>query len=168
MEVEIRKATVSDTEQITELLYKYLGEYETYSTKEVGKYLSDTIVADSGGHIVGCVEVTPFANIAGINIDNVCELNGVAVDVNYRSRGIANNMIDLLSREIREKNILCAAMADTGRKARLDTALKASNFELMSIKKNLWPDLGDCGQCAEKNICNGSCEAHVYIRYKIG
>jgi amino-acid N-acetyltransferase len=86
--IEIRKARMSDVEPIHKLVTEFSrrGIMLARSRSDLYEALRDFVVADVGGHIVGCGALT-------IEWDNLAEVKSVAVAKPYQRRGIGRRLV---------------------------------------------------------------------------
>ncbi len=132
MEIEIRKATTEDVQDIKKLLSYYILD-----TENVEKNLPEFIIAVSGGKVVGC---------ACLDIGNILELRSIAVLPSYRKRGIGSKLVEaILGRAAGLKSTVYLRTTSPG-------FFEKKGFKRLENeeKKILWED---CAGCDKFDIC---------------
>lgn len=132
MDIEIRKATQADINDIKTLLsYYYLD------TEKVEKNLPEFIVAIWDNRIVGC---------ACLDIGKVVELRSIAVLPSYRNKGIGSRLVSvILSR--------ASTLTDTVYlRTTSPVFFEKKGFQRLpnEEKKVVW---NECAQCDKYDVC---------------
>ncbi len=132
MEIEIRKATLSNIKDIVRLLSFYYLD-----TEKVEKNLPEYIIAILDNNIVGC---------ACLDIGEITELRSIAVLPNYRNRGIGSKLVDSILN--RAADITDAVYLRTTS----PVFFGKKGFQRLENeqKKIIWKD---CAECDKFNTC---------------
>lgn len=143
--LEIRKASVADTDRIFDLLEQYAARkiVLSRSREDIALFIGNFIVAEYEGRVCGCAAVRDFGN-------DLLEVRSLVVDPAMQNMGIGKAMV----RAIVEKLKACR------REWRLFALTLRPDFFLAlgfrEVPKALFPEKiwSDCSKCSKRSCCD--------------
>jgi amino-acid N-acetyltransferase len=140
----IRKATLEDTQQISELVN--LGEREGQllprSLESIRASIDDWIVAEDGARIVGCGSLLEMSPV-------LSEVRSLAVAPGYRKNGVGTKIVSALGDEARVRGIL--TVFTLTRAVLFFEKLGFKITETYNFPEKVWRD---CNICPVQHACD--------------
>ena len=130
MTIKIRKFRSEDLNRVLEITRASF--LRPWPKKEFEKYLEDSFVAEEDGKVVG--------SIVGATLENQGIIKLIAVEQNYRGKGIGKKLIEFILEYFKEKDVKeIMARSRTQNTAGI-SFLKTFGFEITKTIENYYPN----------------------------
>ncbi|MBN1679103.1 MAG: GNAT family N-acetyltransferase [Anaerolineae bacterium] len=140
----IRSATLDEIEAIRALFEDEVraGKMLPRSADAIRSNITDWLVADAYGHVVGCVSLVLYNQA-------LCEVRSLAVHADYRGNGIATDLIKqalVMARERRMRQVLTLTRAP-----QLFEKIGFRRDFVANFPEKVWRD---CAPCPFRHACD--------------
>jgi len=139
--IKIRKILPEDLDRILEIAKSSF--LRPWPKKEFEKYLEDSFVAEEDGKVVG--------SIVGATLENQGIIKLIAVEQNYRGKGIGKKLIEFILEHFKEKGTREVIARSRTQNTAGISFLKTFGFEIIKTIENYYPD-GDDAYLMKKEL----------------